>query len=126
MTTTHTRPVDLVLATLAAVDRGDIEEFLSFVADDVHHRFGNEPVVNDKTAFVAAASDVLSSMAGISHDVGEILEVDAGVVMAVMEVTYTRHDGRRVTLPCSNLFRVRDGLITDYRVYVDLAPVTDP
>jgi hypothetical protein len=45
------------------------------------------------------------------------------VVIAEMNVRYERLDGRKVTLPCCNVFRVRDGLVSDYRVYVDLGPV---
>jgi ketosteroid isomerase-like protein len=36
---------------------------------------------------------------------------------------YTRLDGAELTLPCCNVFRVRDGAVADYRVYMDIAPV---
>jgi len=39
------------------------------------------------------------------------------------EVTYTRHDGSRVTLPFANVFRLRDDLISEYLIYADLAPL---
>lgn len=48
---------------------------------------------------------------------------------AETEVTYLRHDGISVTLPAVSIWRVRDdGLIGEYRVYADLAPIyaTDP
>jgi len=38
-------------------------------------------------------------------------------------VHYTRHDSRVVTLPCCNVFRLRDGLIAEYRSYIDATPV---
>jgi hypothetical protein len=44
-------------------------------------------------------------------------------VIAELDVHYQRLDGRRVTLPCCNVFRVRDGLVSDYRVYLDIGPV---
>jgi ketosteroid isomerase-like protein len=44
------------------------------------------------------------------------------VVITEMAVDYERLDGRKVTLPCCNVFRVRDGLISDYRVYLDIGP----
>jgi hypothetical protein len=34
-----------------------------------------------------------------------------------------RTDGRELTLPCCNVFRLPDGLVADYRVYVDIGPV---
>jgi limonene-1,2-epoxide hydrolase len=39
------------------------------------------------------------------------------------EVTYTRHDGSKITLPFVNIFEVSAGLITLYRVYIDIAPL---
>jgi hypothetical protein len=41
----------------------------------------------------------------------------------VRAVTYERHDGTRLTLPCVNVFRLRQGLIADYRVYMDINPL---
>jgi hypothetical protein len=28
-----------------------------------------------------------------------------------------------IALPCCKVFRLRDGLVADYRVYMDIAPV---
>jgi ketosteroid isomerase-like protein len=36
---------------------------------------------------------------------------------------YTRLDGGEVTLPCCNVFRIRDGLVAEYRSYIDATPV---
>jgi limonene-1,2-epoxide hydrolase len=44
-------------------------------------------------------------------------------LLAAGLVTYQRHDGSRVTLPCFNVFRLRDARIADYRIYVDANPV---
>jgi hypothetical protein len=39
-------------------------------------------------------------------------------------VTYTRTDDREVSVPVVTIYRTHGGnLISDYRVYVDLAPV---
>jgi hypothetical protein len=38
-------------------------------------------------------------------------------------VTYTRHDGNTVVLPAVNILQIQDDLVTDYQIYVDLAPV---
>ena len=38
-------------------------------------------------------------------------------------VHYTRHDSNVVTLPCCNVFRLRDGLIAEYRSYINATPV---
>jgi ketosteroid isomerase-like protein len=36
---------------------------------------------------------------------------------------YTRLDGGEVTLPCCNVFRLRDDLVAEYRSYIDATPV---
>ena len=36
---------------------------------------------------------------------------------------YTSLDGGEVTLPCCNVFRLRDGLVAEYRSYIDATPV---
>ena len=38
------------------------------------------------------------------------------------EVHYRRLDGRELNLPCCNVFRVSDGLVRDYRIYMDAYP----
>ena len=44
--------------------------------------------------------------------------------IAVTDVTCTRLDDQRVTLAAVSIWRVGvDGLIADFRVYADLAPV---
>jgi limonene-1,2-epoxide hydrolase len=126
MTTTTTTPIEQVRATLAAVDRGDFPAFIASVSDDVYHQFGNGDPTTDKATFVTAASEILGAMKSISHKILHIWEVEAGVVVALMDVTYTRLDGRQITLPCSNLFRLRGSLIYDYRVYMDINPVLVP
>jgi ketosteroid isomerase-like protein len=49
--------------------------------------------------------------------------MDDGTVVAVMTVHYERLDGQKLSLPCCNLFRTRDGRVHDYRVYMDINPV---
>jgi hypothetical protein len=39
------------------------------------------------------------------------------------EVTYGRLDERHVTIPVVTIYRHGDGLIDDYRIFADLAPV---
>jgi ketosteroid isomerase-like protein len=48
---------------------------------------------------------------------------DANAAIVEFDVHYTRHDGNLVTLPCCNVFRLRDGLIAEYRSYIDATPV---
>ena len=43
-----------------------------------------------------------------------------------MEITYIRTDDTKLTLPCTDVFRMRDGLIKDMRIYMDPTPLFAP
>jgi ketosteroid isomerase-like protein len=108
---------------MRVIDDRDIEAFGEYLADDVVFRFGSgEPLVG-KPAVEAAGSSMLDQMAASRHEVLNLWEVEEGVVVAEMNVEYERLDGRKLTLPCCNVFRVRDGRVYDYRSYMDINPL---
>jgi ketosteroid isomerase-like protein len=125
MTSTHpVTPAELVRSAFAANDARDIDALSDLVTDDVRLTFGNAGTVTGRDAFRKASADFNASVDKFSHEITALLEVpDAGVVVAELSVTYRRLDGRELTLPCCNVFRVRDGRIADYRIYMDINPV---
>lgn len=126
MTTTQSTPTDTVRALFAGVDSGDFDVVAALVTDDVHLRFGNFEPTDGKAKLVATGQQVAGSVAGIRHEIHDIWEVEEGTVVAVMDVHYKRLDGGELALPCCNVFRFRDGLISDYRVFMDVNPVLAP
>lgn len=115
-------PSDQVRDVLAALDAKDITALAAQLSEDVRARMGNTDPVTGKAAFLQAAEAFLGSIANIRHEISSLWHVD-DVVIAEMDVHYGRHDGGQVTLPCCNVFRVHDGLVVDYRVYMDTGPV---
>lgn len=111
---------------LGAVDSSDLGTIEALTAPDVHFRFGNADPTHTRSEFVATAQSFLGSLAGIQHEFVDIWEVGNGTVVAVLDVHYRRRDGRELNLPCCNVFRVSDGLIRDYRIYMDVNPVIAP
>jgi limonene-1,2-epoxide hydrolase len=105
-------------ALLAAVDAKDTPRFLSFLTDDASFRFANAPAVVGKAAVGAMVGGFLSSIKAVRHDIGETW-APPGRALCEGVVTYTRHDGSTLTAPFVNVFVLRDGLIADYRIYVD-------
>ena len=85
-------------------------------------RLGNAEMIQGKTAFVDAVNAFLVSVAGVRHEIVNVYR-DGDAAIVEFDVHYTRHDGDVVTLPCCNVFRVRDGLIAEYRSYIDATPV---
>ena len=92
------------------------------MTDDVQLRLGNAETIHGRSELVEAVKAFHASIAGVRHEIIDVF-TDGDVVTVEFHVHYTRHDRRVVTLPCCNVFRLRDGLIAEYRSYVDATPV---
>lgn len=119
-------PTDTVRAVFAGLDVGDLDVVASLVTDDVHLRFGNFKPTDGKVALVAAAQSVRDSIASARHEIHNIWEVAEDTIVTVMDVHYKRLDGGELVLPCCTVLRMRDGLIRDYRIFMDINPVLAP
>jgi ketosteroid isomerase-like protein len=108
---------------LVAVDSGDVDAICEHLSDDVRFQFANADPLVGKPGFRAASNAVFDTVASSRHDILHLWEVEEDTVIVVMNVQYGTVDGRKLSLPCCNLFRVRDGEIVDYRVFMDANPV---
>jgi ketosteroid isomerase-like protein len=112
-----------ITALLAAIDAGDLAAATNYLCDDVTILFGNfEPLVGT-AMFTKLFEQFTTSLAAVRHEIHDVWAPnDLGVLIATMTAHYTRTDGRCVSLPCCNVFRMRGGLIAEYRVYMDISP----
>jgi ketosteroid isomerase-like protein len=115
-------PVAQAHTIFAAFDAKDIAGLATMMADDVRLQLGNADAVEGKSAFVEALQTFFASVARFRHVVTSVWS-DREALIAELEVRYTRLDGIEVTLPVCNVFRLRDGSVVDYRVYMDITPV---
>jgi len=107
------------------IDLKDSARFVRFLASDATFRFGNAPAITGHAAIEQAVAGFFASLQSLSHRM--IATWERGDSLALQgEVTYTRHDGSQVTLPFANVFRLRDGLISEYLIYADVAPLYAP
>ena len=106
----------------ASIDAMDAEGFVAFLTGDCTFRFGSAPAVTGHDAIRAAVGGFFQSIAGLSHDIHRVVRSDDCIVTEG-EVTYTRHDGSQVTLPFSDIFETESGLISVYRIYMDIGPL---
>jgi ketosteroid isomerase-like protein len=118
-------PTELLAQVFAAFDAQDISTLAAFITDDVELRLGNAPLIRGKSGFVDAVNAFHESVAGVHHQLLKVYS-DEDVAIVEFDVHYTRRDGRTVVLPCCNVFRIRGGLISEYRSYVDATPVYAP
>jgi len=105
-----------------SIDSMDTEGFLSFIAADATFRYGSSPAVQGHVAIREGLNGFFSSIAALSHKVHRFI-ADGNAVVCEGEVTYTRHDGSKITLPFANIFEVDKGLISLYRIYIDIGPL---
>ena len=119
-TTIH--PADFARDVFAALDAKDVSALAGYMTDDVRLRLGNTEPVEGKAAFISGAEAFNASVASVHHDLLNVW-ADGDALIIQLEVSYTRHDGGELTLPCCNVFRLRDGAIAEYLVYMDISPV---
>jgi ketosteroid isomerase-like protein len=100
----------------------DPVEYLSFLAPDVVYKAGNyDPVVGHE-GIKQFSAPMMEMFSAVKHDVRDVWEVDESTVVAEMEVTYTRKDGRSTTIPCLDVIRIQDGKVKSLQAYLDFAP----
>lgn len=104
------------------IDSMEPDRFAAHLADDVSFRFGNGDVVHGRDTVREVWADFCKSVAGVSHTVVEQFE-SGDAVIAESDVTYTKRDGDKVTVPVVTIYRGAGEKIDDYRVFIDLAPL---
>lgn len=121
-----TTPEAVIRSIFAATDAKDTDAKLELVTDDVSLVFGSAEAIHGKNAFAEASDTFNDSLREVRHEITGLWVVSDGgedLVLCQLQVHYTRLDGKALTLPCFNVFRVDDGLISDYRIYMDIGPV---
>ncbi len=107
-----------IIELFAAIDGGDAERFAAFLSGDGLFRFGNGEPVQGRDAVREAVEAFFASIRGCRHELRGSWEVP-GAAICHGEVTYTRHDGSRLTVPFANICKREGGHITEYLVHVD-------
>ena len=112
--------LSVVRSFIAAWSRNDLDEIMSFFAPDcVYHNIPIEPARG-----IEATRQVLAGFSGMATKVEwvlhEIAESTAGVVLTERTDRF-EIGGRWVELPVMGSFELREGKITAWRDYFDLA-----
>jgi ketosteroid isomerase-like protein len=106
----------------ADIDTMDPDRFAAHLADDVVMRFGNAEPVRGRAAVRDTWAAFCETIDGVEHDLVEQWSTDTATIVE-SNVTYTRKDGSRVTVPVATIYREDGDRIADYRVFIDLAPL---
>lgn len=112
-------PVEIVTAFLEAMARKDYDAGLKLVADDIEYE--NLPM--GKVTGPAGVRSVLEPFFGrvLENDLKVLRQAAQGSTVFLERLDRHRLADRWVELPVTGVFEVRDGKITVWRDYFDLA-----
>ena len=106
-----------------AIDNKDVDGFLECLTADASFRFGSAPAAQGTEAVRAAVDGFFGAIKGLRHNVTRSMAED-GVLVCEGDVTYTRTDDSEITLPFADVFEMSgDGLIAEYKIYMDIGPL---
>jgi limonene-1,2-epoxide hydrolase len=120
--TSNTAQQSTLAGLFAAIDARDTERFLAFLTTDARFRFGSAPAVVGHDQIRAAVDGFFSTIAGLRHEITSSIAKDETLVCEG-EVSYTRHDGSIVSLPFVDVFTMAGSRVSNYKIYMDIAPL---
>jgi len=106
----------------AAVDAADFDKFVSYLTPDVTFRFANAAPLSGRKAVKESLVEFFENFVKLRHDINDIWITD-GVAICEQCVTYSKHDGHDVAMPCVNVLKLKGDEIYEYLIYIDLAPL---
>lgn len=109
---------DFSVEMFARSDAKDVDGWTALMTDDVHFVFGNGDPIEGREAVRAIIGGFLESIQSINHEVIEAWSIHNKLIQR-LHVTYTRLDGRVLSVPAANILTRRDGLISGYLCFVD-------
>jgi len=117
-----TTAFDYVLEVYEAVDSKDEQRLAHFLTENCTFVYANNDPVVGRANVAEASKKFLALIAGSKHQLLDVWALD-DVIVSRLEVTYTRKDSSTLTVPAVTIWRMRDGQIDDYRIYIDVAPL---
>jgi ketosteroid isomerase-like protein len=105
-----------------SIDSRNADEFVKYLTEDSVFRFGNQEPVKGKNAIRDYVAYFFSMIKGSEHKVLNFWEDDNSIVWQG-QVNYTRLDNKKVTINFVNVFYMANGLVKEYLIYIDNAPL---
>jgi ketosteroid isomerase-like protein len=107
------------------IDAADAGGFCGYLTEDAIFRFGSATPVQGRAAIERAVTQFFASIRRSRHQLLRVWPADGAIALEGV-VTYTRLDGRDVTLPFADTLVLRRDRIAEYSIYIDIAPLYAP
>lgn len=104
------------------VDKTDEHAFGAELSENCVLKFGNQPAMEGKNTIVEGIGAFFASFKALSHNFTHMWEVGNEIILD-SDVTYTRHDDKKVTVPAVTIIKQNDYKAEEMRIYVDLTPL---
>lgn len=105
-----------------AVDQMNADKFVTYLTEDARFKFGNADAVTGRENIRKAVANFFTTIKGLRHRILNTWSIE-DTIFCEIEVTYTRHDGKKVVLPCMNRFNMQKDKIRDYTIFIDISPL---
>lgn len=118
----ETLDLAFVEAMERAVGTGDRAAVGRYLADDVVYTVGARAPVRGIDGVLAALAEQARLVRWEGHTLRDVWAGDGSLVVEVDSHFRRVADGRAISLPCTDIYRFRDGRIHDWRVFADMSP----
>jgi len=102
----------------SSIDEKDVNNFSALLTEDCSFRFGNSPTVFGKENVASFVSAFFDSIDSLSHTLIESSSLPDRLFCHGI-VSYTRHDQSVLSVPFSNIFKLKGDLISEYLIFAD-------
>lgn len=101
------------------MNAGGWDDYVPYLSKDLFVKIGAAEPMHGPEAYHQFMGRIYSKLKFIRHDIRGMWEF-GNVVIAEMDVYYdVIEDGRRVTVPCVDIYRFENGQIKEWRIYPD-------
>jgi catechol 2,3-dioxygenase-like lactoylglutathione lyase family enzyme/ketosteroid isomerase-like protein len=104
------------------IDDKNLPALSELLSDDVVFQLGNHDPLAGKQAVLDANDAFFKSIRAMEHAIDGVWAVGENM-FCDGHVHYTRLDGSKLTIPFATILAVKNDLIRDYKIYVDVSPL---
>ena len=104
------------------IDSKNAEKFVMFLSENAVFKFGNNPAARGREAIKRTVHGFFMTINALSHNITNTWAIKEHIICQG-EVTYTRKDNTKITLPFVNIFVMKESLIKEYLIYIDINPL---
>lgn len=104
----------------------DVEAATRFLHPDVAYTVGARATVRGVPAVLRYVSEQERLARWTGHTLRAAWQVEDVIIVEVVSHFVRVLDGQAISFPCTDIYRLEDGRVADWRVYADMSPLDAP